>query len=81
MDMVMGGMQPKMSSRGRQRHWPYFLVVIQAKQGQHQKAKQPSPGKRCPENQEMNTVDTDTDTPTNTQRQRNEHMPFYGGNK
>lgn len=41
MDMVMGGMQPKPSSRGRQRHWPYFLVVTQAKQGKHQKAKQP----------------------------------------
>lgn len=40
MAKVIGGMQP-MSSRGRQRHWPYFFEVTQAKQGQHQKAKQP----------------------------------------
>ena len=47
MDMVMGGMQPpNISSRGRQRGWPYLLLVIQAKQGQHQKAQQPEPRKK-----------------------------------
>lgn len=41
-DMVMGRIQPQTSSRGRQRHWPNSFVVLQAKQGQHQNAKQPS---------------------------------------
>lgn len=53
MDMVMEGMQPPnpvKSSKGRQRHSPYFLAVIQVKQGKHQNAKQPERKK-----QQLNT--------------------------
>lgn len=39
---VMGGMNPKESSRGRHKHSPASCAVLQAKQGKHQKAKQPS---------------------------------------
>lgn len=46
MAKLMGGMGPHPSSRGRHRHWPYLLAVTQAKQGKHQKAKQPSPGRK-----------------------------------
>lgn len=39
---VMGGMNPKESSRGRHKHSPASCAVLQAKQGKHQKAKQPN---------------------------------------
>lgn len=39
--VVIGGMSPKASSRGKHRHSPASCAVLQAKQGRHQKAKQP----------------------------------------
>lgn len=39
--VVIGGMSPKESRRGKQRHSPASRAVLQAKQGKHQKAKQP----------------------------------------
>lgn len=39
--VVIGGMAPKPSSRGKQRHSPASRAVMQAKHGKHQKAKQP----------------------------------------
>lgn len=39
--VVIGGMAPKASSRGKQRHSPASRAVMQAKHGKHQKAKQP----------------------------------------
>lgn len=39
--VVMGGMRPKPSSRGRQTHSPASYAVLQVKHGRHQNAKQP----------------------------------------
>lgn len=38
---VAGETIPHISSRGRHKHWPYSLVFMQAKHGQHQNTKQP----------------------------------------
>lgn len=44
--VVMGGMRPKASSRGKHRHSPASCAVLQVKQGRHQKAKQPERKKK-----------------------------------
>ena len=54
MASVAGWATPNRSSRGRHRHCPYSFVFMQAKQGQHQYAKQPEG------ESEQRVSDTDT---------------------
>lgn len=43
---VIGGMAPKESSSGRHKHSPASCAVLHAKQGKHQKARQPKNGEK-----------------------------------
>lgn len=43
---VIGGMAPKGSSSGRHKHSPASCAVLHAKQGKHQKARQPKKEKK-----------------------------------
>lgn len=43
---VIGGMAPKESSSGRHKHSPASCAVLHAKQGKHQKARQPKKEKK-----------------------------------
>lgn len=55
MAIVIGGMQPKPSSRGRHRHSPCLRDVAQAKQGKHQNAKQPTNNTSVSDVNELNS--------------------------